>query len=491
MNDVEDRIRRLNELTLQAGRRRLSEQTGYIHYAYHSLEGEVQYPIPTLENVLYALALLASKSSENMLEARTRIDRLLFFQNLHDPFQAGNFPVYLHDYPNCRDAFVGVQLLAPFYWILKNYGAILGREVRDRLEKASILLLEHCNKILEHKKVADASGIKIAAAQWAFGAFLQKEKWIQQGKERLAFYLEHPFSVSWFIPASIAEMCAALQMVYANFADSPWKIFWDHLANTWDFSCSVYVGPGICEFQEGYEPQTTLYDLYLGYFSGHFSPRSLRDHPCHFQAVLIQPTPHLLSETPLPISCIQGQGKPFCWNKEVSPRYASAYFQNSEAQSIVKKEFYPLKIVWGKDKAHTFVCQGGSAEHIQCEKISDEFELIFHFNTPFVNEEREKSREIAFYFDYDEAMRILVNSQPSTTFQLGETVQWVGDGMDFSLSASVIQGEGRFFGHIMRGNRPSQEWIMGKQRFNSYDWIVFLRTLSRSDQCQVRVKISL
>jgi hypothetical protein len=488
MTSSEEHYRQLNELALQAGRKRLSSQTGYIHYTYQALSEETHYSIPTVENILYVLALLQSKSTENMLEARTRLDKLLFFQNKSDPFQCGNFPIYLHEYPICHDAFVGVHLLPPFYWILKNFGSILGSDLKDKLEKSSILLLQHCLNVLEQKKVTDAIGIKIASSVLAFGTFLQKEESKGNAEEKLEFYRKQLFSPSWFSPTSIANICIGLQMVYPNLSISPWKQFWEHLKNTFYFSSRTYAGPGVKEFQEGEEPQVTLYDLYMGYFSKGFSKRALKDHPCHLQTVLIQPSQDNLNESSIDLS-EHNENEWLSWKMDLKHDFAVAHVQKTGEFSSIEKEFHPFKVSWGNEKAHSFISQGGSAQRIDCLQCDDGYELTFHFDTPFTTEEREKSKEIAFYFDYEEGTRITVDTISATTFQLEQSVEWSVEGVEFSLKAAVVNGKGLFFGHIMRGNRPSQLSNQGSQRFNSYDWLIFLRTLSRTDQCQVKVKI--
>lgn len=490
MSNGDEIIRRLTEQALQAGRKRLSQQTGYIHHAYHVSEDEPHYPIPIVENVLYVLALFASKSSENMLEARSRMERLLCFQNLADPFQKGNFPVYLHDYPFCSDAFIGVHLLSPFYWILKSYGTILGNDLKERLERACLLLMEHSLKVLEQKKITDALGMKIAAAAHAFGTLFQQTELCLKGEQTLAFYHRRPYSLSWFSPSLLAEMCLALQMVYPNLSDSPWRNFWEHLAKTWHLPTCSYSGPGVKELQEGNESQPTLYDFYLGYFSKKFSLRSQKDHVFHLYGVLIQSSADTFPEPNLPL-VEQGSNEWLKWLTEEKSLYAASFVQKNEALPFIEKEFHPFKVIWGKESEHSFVCQGGTAQRIECSKTANGFELAFHFDSAFVAEEREKTKEIAFYLDYDDKARLTVDSSPATTFQLGQKVEWSLDSLQFSLTASVAKGEGNFFGHIMRGNRPSQLSLKGSQRFNSYDWIVFLRTLSRSDQCQINITITL
>ncbi len=69
-------------------------------------------------------------------------------------------------------------------------------------------------------------------------------------------------------------------------------------------------------------------------------------------------------------------------------------------------------------------------------------------------------------------MKILVEGEPSTTFQMGEQVT-ISDG-DFNLEL-IFEGKGRLTGHIHRGNRPGQLLAKGESRFDAHDWHLFLR----------------
>ena len=58
-----------------------------------------------------------------------------------------------------------------------------------------------------------------------------------------------------------------------------------------------------------------------------------------------------------------------------------------------------------------------------------------------------------------------------------------------SLQFFLEKGNGDFVGHLMRGNRPSQLKLKGADRFNAYDWQVFLRTLRREGVCDLRLRL--
>ena len=84
----EDLKRKMIELSLSAGLKRRSKETGYVHL--HHSDPESYHTIPLLENFSFVLALFRSRISEHILEAKSLLEQLLFFE------VNGNFPLYLH-----------------------------------------------------------------------------------------------------------------------------------------------------------------------------------------------------------------------------------------------------------------------------------------------------------------------------------------------------------------------------------------------------------
>src|ERR1700733_5507295 len=99
----EDLKRKMVELNLTAGRKAQSEQTGYIHLNYECEDKHDT--IPLLENFCFVLALLRSRLTDHVLEGKTLLGKLLAFE------VDGNFPIYLHDFPECKDRDFSLTLL--------------------------------------------------------------------------------------------------------------------------------------------------------------------------------------------------------------------------------------------------------------------------------------------------------------------------------------------------------------------------------------------
>ncbi len=453
-------IKQLIDLAIACGRKRLSPQTGYIHHCSHALDEEVHYPIPVVENALFALALMRSKTSENILEAKNLLERLLHFQN-----EEGNFPIYLHEYPKAHDRYLGAHLLLPFHWILKQFASILGADLRLRLQEAFDRLLEYTLKSHVEKPAPYPLHIKIAAIA---------------GDPHFDALITPPDATLWFHPQHIGDILSALQVVYPSIAESSWEPFWKHLGTLWHHPSCSYAGPALKDLQKGFEPKPSLYDLYMGYFSGAFSKRALADSIFHLQAALIQPTDDKLVVPNYPCR--------FQGHIGASPYYL--YHTPSYAYSVIRDKETPLRIVWGTpQKAHTFVLQKGNIASFDFQADDPLLELRMNLGEPIHVEDREENRELAFYFDASEEARISVDGHSSSTFQLGQELMLHLDGLTLSLNLTIEEGTGHFFGHLMRGNRPSQISLKGTHRHQSFDWQVFLRTLRRSELCRLKASL--
>src|SRR5262245_26766287 len=137
MNQLLETTRQFIRAAISTGRSYQSPQTGYFHFCYEKGDEEQQDSIPLKENFLFAMALLRTRNKYNMDEGRKILNNLLSFQR-----PDGNFPIYLHDFPKCKDPYMGAQLLVPFYWILKVDAAELDGNLKSKLEGASRTLLK-------------------------------------------------------------------------------------------------------------------------------------------------------------------------------------------------------------------------------------------------------------------------------------------------------------------------------------------------------------
>lgn len=475
----------LNQLTLSLARKWQSKQTGFVHYCYSESESEVQQmTIPMVENMLFVLALLKTKTIEQMTEAKELLEKLLWFQNPKE----GSFPVYLHEYPESKDRCIGSQLLPVFYYILIDFQTILGFELRQRLIQATIKLMDYSLSANKDKKPSYALDLKLAASLKVLGLFLNEKNYEEKGNQLLKETSLEEIHPAWFQPSAIADICVALQLLDPNLLKGPWKIFSQHLIQTWHQPTKTYMGPALRQYQSMGEPQVTLYDLILGYLSDGFSVRALNEHPCHFYATLIRVTEDRLPSLSFPLH-IEGKINNYSWLVHQEEKYAYSLIDNRALSNpAYANAFNPLYIIWGDNSyVHTFVCQGGNLDTFDFSTANHEIYLNVNLAPTIEVEDREKARELAFYFDIEPDVQLIIQGEKATTFDLAEEFTLKTPQIQLSFRAFLEEGSGEFIGHIMRGNRPSQIRLKGADRFNAYDWQLFLRTLRRSGPCRFKV----
>lgn len=455
-----------HQLALVAGRKLQSSQTGWIHLHYH--QDPPHLAIPIYENFLFVLALFRSRLADPINEGKVIFETLLRLQG-----RDGNFPIYMHEFPNCKDKWLGPNVLAPLYRILQNFHQVLGSELRKEAETAAKTLLHYCISNQLQKKFPFQLEVKIASAAKAFGAFFEDQALMEMGSLWLNELADRSEQAAWGCPASLGEMAVALQMAYPALSGSPWKQFPSYLANNWHPGTATYIGPAVKEFQEGYEPQVTLYDLYMGYAGENFSSRALASAPHHLHGALIYPVDEKLPfcdwEGPLAYSCLEREEG---WNPAAD------------------NAFIPLKMVWGSsDYVHTLVCQGGNSLHSSFEEKKGEIELYFTLAAKPETEDKEGNREVVFFLDRSDKHKITIAGVPGNTFQVGDEVCIQSERVNISIQFHIEEGSGRFQGHIMPGNRPSQISLKGPNRYSAYDWQIFLRTVRREENCRICARI--
>ncbi len=470
-------LKDLGERALAACRHLQSKQTGYIHLNYTERENTPQ-TIPLLENFLFCYALFRSRMSEQVNEGKSKLKNLLSFQ-VEKGEDRGNFPMYLHDYPNCFDPSLGIQLLAPLYWMIKQFDTILGNELNHQIRTSvSEIFLYSLNKE-ETKPFPYFLKIRLYAAQWAFGRLFKNEAWEKNGKEKLDYLAEKQLS-DWSTTKQLGDILIGLQMCFAQFSESPWRDLWNRIEETWNSSLAAYMGPCFREWDDGSEPKASLYDLFCGYFSGCFSNRAfaVKEHLIH--GILIQPSDIFKKFCPKDI-------KEKHWQITSDSDYALTLLEKiSEINPVIENTFTPLRFIWGGLKQlHSLVFQGGN-----CQKVTFSQEKNTLFLDCELKETREdKEREIEFFVSNESFEQFRIDQSQATLFQLDQTVQLTCQHFDFFFTLELIKGEGQFVGHLMRGNRPSQIDDRGNQRFHAHDWTFFIRSIRRQPQCTLKVKI--
>lgn len=481
-------LKELSEWALAAGRFFQSSQTGFVHLYYSELEPRAQ-TIPLVENVLFVLALFRSRLVEQIQEGKGLLKKLILFQSQQLNHDYGNFPVYLHEYPVCQNPALGLQLLAPFYWILTQFGHILGTELKSQLEQTVVLIVEHSIRAHQAKAFPYSLAIRLGASQLAYGLLWNKSEWQQAGNEQLET-LAHFQLEGWHTTKHLADILVGLQMVYPSLANSPWSSLWLLIEKTWHTQLACYIGPCIREWQDREQPQVNLHDLFAGYFSGQFSHRASVLSYYHLHGILIQPSPDSFNSKSSSY-VVEGKLKQQAWTTVYHQNCSYSLLEKKEeSQPALDKMHTPYRFVWGNlHFLHSLVCQGGHIEKVEYQQENHSVILLFDLKDQTVGEENIPKKEIEFFVDFHPDLYLRLNNHAATTFELGQTLQLLFNQYQLSIAFELIQGEGNFLGHIMRGNRPSQTDAKGEKRFQAYDWTFFLRTIRRKSHCKLQVQI--
>ena len=453
-------MREIIEKAIGVGREQQSEQTGYVHCGQ---------TIPIKENLLFALSLLRSRRSENVLEAKRLLDGLLHFQS-----ENGNFPIYLHQYPHCQDYWHGGDLLLTFYWVLKGYRTVLGEELSERLVRAVTALMDYVLELGSQGKKPSLRLLKVGAAAVGFGRLWDKGEWEELGAPFIQSLLDHNDPFIWYSPSALGQMMAALQLVDQNLSCYPALL--EHISSLWHQEFGTYVGPAYKEHQSGELPQVTLLDCFFGKPAKGF-----------LEASLAQPIESPIAFPALPFE--KRDSDSYLLQHE---HYAYAAIEQKEPVDPSKGQgFYPFRLVWpsGEELNH-LVCSAPTATvSFQTTEDGVVLELTLPEEAPDSGD-RARCREVNVFVNVREGLKWTVGGVPATTFQLGDQLNVQDEAFGCSILCEKVSGDGEFFGHLMRGNRPGQLLAKGEDRFDAYDWHLFVRTVRRQDPCTLRLTLS-
>ncbi|MDP1880971.1 MAG: hypothetical protein Q8K60_08545 [Parachlamydiaceae bacterium] len=489
MNIHEDNLslnqpKQLIEWALSVGRTFQSKQTGFIHYHHGDVGNEGHQTIPFYENVLFALALFKSRLIDQIQEGKELLNRLLGFQN-----KDGLFPAYLHEYPKCLDIAQGLQALCPFYWILKKFGHILGIDLKTALEKSAYALLKACFDQYNEKNLSYYLAVRLSASQVAFGILLKDEKLKSDGERNLNSLAEHQLT-DWYYTGQLGEMLVGLRMVYPSLKNTPWEPLWNHVVNTWHGDIGCYIGPNIREWYDKSEPKPSLYDLILANDTEFFPERLKTPQIYHLKGVLIDSIHSIDQLDEKESNVVRGSFQDQKWEIHRFKDFSYNLLEkNHPPKPTTDKTFTPFMFIWKGKQVNSFICQGGCYEKAFYQVQDQVIQLNFDLTPISPISEGDKRPEIEFFMNFQPDFQIQSNGLPSNTFELNQPIQMKLGKHQVILKFELIEGDGDFMLHFIRGNRPSETHLKGSDRFNSYDWTLFLRTIRRQGPCKIRATI--
>lgn len=481
--------RRFIELAIEEGRDLQSGQTKFVHYNYHADEGAHYDTIPTLENFLFVLALLKSRKSESIQEAKEILGRLLCYQTKLGEGK-GNFPIYLHEFPTCYSRWQCVKLLAPMYWVMKNFHHILGDDLRKEMRDSLENMVIYCLKAAKGNPVDYLTSLRIGSGAHSIGKVLGNDEFVNQGSQILDDIKQLDSQLPWFSRRGIAEMLTSLNMVYPNISESPWEMFWSHLESTWHPTLHTYCGPAFDERQKRTTPEPSLYDYYMSFYTEEFSDRLCEKNLYHLHAALIHPSEDRLKSNEVKKS--SGTFGETEWRMQSTQKFSySLVNQRTNENMQVQKGFHPFYLQWEhNNKLYSLVCAGGRIKKLSFSAKGNEIDLFFTLSEEVTGDHFLENRELLFYCTAHDELKRSVEGVPATTFNLGDTVH-LNAGIDIALKFELVEGQGDFLGHLMLGNRPSQRLLSKRNPCKAYDWQIFLRTIRKKSPCTIHVTVKM
>jgi hypothetical protein len=475
-----DILRKGVSYAVEAGRKMQSPTTGFIHHCYNK-EEDSWHTIPTIENALFVLALFRTRTVDNIQEGKGILQKILAFQS-----EAGNFPVYLHEYPQCLYPLLPIRLLPIFNWILKHYHHVIGAELRVKLQESQYNLLRYCLQYEKKSQIAYHSRTLLAGALVAYGKQVPESDFLVEG-ERLWKVLRQEIDFkAWNTPRCLGDILTGIQMAFSDMKDALGDEFVQHLSKTWNGESGAFVGPPIKEYYYEKSHELTLYELFMSYLTKtDFNKKHMESANLAtvMQTALIHPWKEC-TIIPVVNAKESGEYNGNAWQQISLGGYSIATCDISEGR-LSEDGLHALRVSWD---GNNIICPRGKYS-VESVLHSDRLEMFFTLPEDIDFDNNRHCSEIGIYCHLSDSLNLKVDNAKATTFQLGEQLTLEDDKLITRVAFHLEDGEGDFFGHMMRGNRPSQLKAKGPNRFSAYDSMIVLRTVRRSKNCRIKMEI--
>lgn len=407
------------ERALQAGRKRQSPHTRWIHsMEYHR--------VPLFDNALFILALFRTKNSDNIQEALFGLDRLLCFQN-----SDGSFPEYLHEFQQKKQRLL--YCVFPLFWVYKEFGHIIKDGLRERLKQALIRACMHDVVIeLLYAKVQTASLLI------AVGSLLKDIEIEERGRKLLPSLDFYRDFASFAHPEQLAILISSYELTHDTVDSSYWEPLIHWFESAWSTNWQCFVGPTLYREQERCEHVITPVDLYLALFSDTLPKESAAD---LFLSLIWKK--YALRSRSLPVYR-EGKSDSFSWSfLHTKDWAASAIITNYRSVG-----FYPFRCILG---AHSLYASFGNGILHTAFLKEEHITLCVRYDCEIVTDKKEESEICSFLWAYTEGQRM-----GATVFTAGQEVALQIHTHTVHMKMQVIEGEACVAGHFRFGNRHGQ-----------------------------------
>ncbi|NGX38211.1 MAG: hypothetical protein K1000chlam2_01383 [Chlamydiae bacterium] len=229
-------------LALETGQLLQKKQTGFVHD---------RDAISVYENILFAYALFRSRLSDCVLEGKSLVERLLKFE------RDGNFPVYLHEYPQTLDPYLGLRILPILFWINHDFSHVIG-DLKQELQMCIFRIVKRAQSL----DLPPWAAYRLDAFDGKIGSLPQT--CMDWGEALISLQIAEKKGAS--IEETIAAAC-----------------------KLWHPALSLYIGPTMRRNQERHELALSLFDLFMCHFQKTHPKRAERPDPLFLRGALIRP----------------------------------------------------------------------------------------------------------------------------------------------------------------------------------------------------------
>ena len=383
-----------------------------------------------------------------------QLEKLLHFQA-----QSGNFPRYLHEYPEAQSYSKAVDILAPLYFIYRDFQAVLPASLKSALQNALQKLINYCQPLLDSGSLKLAKKLKLEALLTALNHC------------PVAKSLDEFNCLQISSPAKMADILLALAIAPQLFQNSARTQYLSFIKSTWQNNLRSYCGP--IKIQEAHleSISAAVYHFYMSYLFGGYcwqADRSIFD----LGAVLVDKNT-LLPEI----------------NFESYPQDFQLFLAEESSLTLCRKdEYVPMRYYWQKGgELKTLEISADTVAKLETYDVSkNRVKLLFNLDDPF--QQALSAKEICFSFPalfYH--LQAYLGDKVCSSFEIGSWITLKSDCETiFRFKFEVETGDGIFMGHIMPATKQVSQDC---SKDSCPDLSLFLRTIKRSNHLQISCEI--
>ncbi len=449
-------LKELHERSYQAGLKRLSKRTKFVHGTDDDETREIILPY---ENLLYVLSLFQQRTQESCQEARSILDRILQFQ-LHD----GNFCQYIHEYPNNPNSLTALECLVPLFFIRKYFYPLLTIDEKHALSQSIDKLVQFLERVFYENQFPIWARIKYSALLLG----LSYESGDTHFSDQEFVSKDLPL---WFFEVSNLSkiMCVLSIKPFVEKNPNFVRFLTEFLQSSWCEKQKAYAGPNVRVMQTRNAPAVTLYDLYMG----------------KLDVQRLKGAQVYTLEIPVvsPISPdFKFEGKDFSFTTIKKIQYTCTLLQTVNPDA---KPFYLVS------KNHTLALQIFRADLLSITSSDSHFVYTLRTHSENLSDVKDL-RIFGLFINDDPEIQWSINQRKATAFFHEEKVILEFDDVKLTFWYEFNDPDTqKLMGHVNKSNRSFQMVGSNQQEFFAFDWQFFVRLVLQDAPIDVNLHIKI